>query len=309
MTMIDIQFIGLLNATLQAATLLFIAALGELITEKSGILNLGVEGMISIGAVTGFMTAVNTGNLFLSIFIGIFSAALFASLHAFVTVILKQDQTVSGLILTILGLSLSALMGKNYIGKKLPVKIRSLREIENPSTLVEVLLSQSYIFFLAILLMIATAYLLKKTMFGRRLEAVGEDSRAADSMGLNVIKTQFIATCVGGGFAGLAGAYLTLSYVPYWTDNMTSGRGWIALALVIFGGWKPYRTALGALLFGFLEALVPRLQTYGFEISPYIIKITPYIITIIVLVLLTIYKGGRTGSPSNIGIPFFRENR
>ena len=309
MTMIDIQFIGLLNATLQAATLLFIAALGELITEKSGILNLGVEGMISIGAVTGFMTAVNTGNLFLSIFIGIFSAALFASLHAFVTVILKQDQTVSGLILTILGLSLSALMGKNYIGKKLPVKINSLREIENPSTLVDVILSQSYIFFLAILLMIATAYLLKKTMFGRRLEAVGEDSRAADSMGLNVNKTQFIATCVGGGFAGLAGVYLTLSYVPYWTDNMTSGRGWIALALVIFGGWKPYRTALGALLFGFLEALVPRLQTYGFEISPYIVKITPYVITILVLIMLTIYKGGRTGAPSNIGVPFFREDR
>ena len=152
-------------------------------------------------------------------------------------------------------------------------------------------------------------YLLKKTMFGRRLEAVGEDSRAADSMGLNVNKTQFIATCVGGGLSGLAGVYLTLSYVPYWTDNMTSGRGWIALALVIFGGWKPYRTAIGALLFGFLEALVPRLQTYGFELSPYLVKITPYAITIIVLVVLTIYKGGRTGAPSNIGIPFFRESR
>ena len=146
-------------------------------------------------------------------------------------------------------------------------------------------------------------------MFGRRLEAVGEDSKSSDSMGLKVAKTQFIATCVGGAFAGLSGVYLTLSYVPYWTDNMTSGRGWIALALVIFGGWKPYRTALGAVLFGFLEALVPRLQTYGFELNPYIVKITPYIITILVLVMLTIYKGGKTGAPKNIGIPFFRENR
>tara|TARA_B110001450_G_scaffold34269_1_gene29602 strand:+ start:3473 stop:4396 length:924 start_codon:yes stop_codon:yes gene_type:complete len=307
--MFDIQLMGLLNATLQAGTLLFIAALGELITEKSGILNLGVEGMISIGAVTGFMVAVNTGNLFLSVLIGVFSASLFASLHAFVTVILKQDQTVSGLILTILGLSLSALLGKKYVGKKLPAKIESLIDIYEPSNIFEVLISQNYIFYLGIFLMVATAFVLKKTMFGRRLEAVGEDSRAADSMGLNVNKTQFIATCVGGGFSGLAGVYLTLSYVPYWTDNMTSGRGWIALALVIFGGWKPYRTAVGALLFGFLEALVPRLQTYGFELSPYLVKITPYAITIIILIVLTIYKGGRTGAPSNIGIPFFRENR
>ena len=307
--MIDIQFLGLLNATLQAATLLFVAALGELITEKSGILNLGVEGMISIGAVAGFMTAVNTNNIFLAVIVGVLSSSAFASIHAVVTVVLKQDQTVSGLILTILGLALSSLIGKNYVGKKLDTKLESLFSIDDPSNILQVLLSQNIIFYVAILLMIVVSYTLKNTMFGRRLEAVGEDSKAADSMGLNVTKTQFIATCLGGAFAGLSGVYLTLSYVPYWTDNMTAGRGWIALALVIFGGWKPYRTALGALLFGFLEALVPRLQTYGFELNPYIVKIAPYIITILILVLLTIYKGGKTGAPKNIGIPFFRENR
>ena len=307
--MIDIQLLGLLNATLQAATLLFVAALGELITEKSGILNLGVEGMISIGAVAGFMTAVNTNNIFLAVIVGVLSSSVFASIHAVVTVVLKQDQTVSGLILTILGLALSSLIGKNYVGKKLDTKLESFFSIDDPSNILQVLLSQNIIFYVAILLMIVVSYTLKNTMFGRRLEAVGEDSKAADSMGLNVTKTQFIATCLGGAFAGLSGVYLTLSYVPYWTDNMTAGRGWIALALVIFGGWKPYRTALGALLFGFLEALVPRLQTYGFELNPYIVKIAPYIITILILVLLTIYKGGKTGAPKNIGIPFFRENR
>ena len=307
--MIDIQLLGLLNATLQAATLLFVAALGELITEKSGILNLGVEGMISIGAVAGFMTAVNTNNIFLAVIVGVLSSSAFASIHAVVTVVLKQDQTVSGLILTILGLALSSLIGKNYVGKKLDTKLESLFSIDDPSNILQVLLSQNIIFYVAILLMIVVSYTLKNTLFGRRLEAVGEDSKAADSMGLNVTKTQFIATCLGGAFAGLSGVYLTLSYVPYWTDNMTAGRGWIALALVIFGGWKPYRTALGALLFGFLEALVPRLQTYGFELNPYIVKIAPYIITILILVLLTIYKGGKTGAPKNIGIPFFRENR
>ena len=307
--MIDIQLLGLLNATLQAATLLFIAALGELITEKSGILNLGVEGMISIGAVAGFITAVNTNNIFFAVIVGVLSSAIFASIHAIVTVVLKQDQTVSGLILTILGLALSSLIGKNYVGKKLDTKLESLFSINDPSNIFEVLLSQNIIFYISILFMILISYTLKNTMFGRRFEAVGEDSKAADSMGLNVIKTQFIATCLGGAFAGLSGVYLTLSYVPYWTDNMTAGRGWIALALVIFGGWKPYRTALGALLFGFLEALVPRLQTYGFELNPYIVKIAPYIITILILVLLTIYKGGKTGAPKNIGIPFFRENR
>ena len=307
--MIDIQLLGLLNATLQAATLLFVAALGELITEKSGILNLGVEGMISIGAVAGFMTAVNTNNVFLAVIVGVLSSSVFASIHAVVTVVLKQDQTVSGLILTILGLALSSLIGKNYVGKKLDTKLESFFSIDDPSNILQVLLNQNIIFYVAILLMIVVSYTLKNTMFGRRLEAVGEDSKAADSMGLNVTKTQFIATCLGGAFAGLSGVYLTLSYVPYWTDNMTAGRGWIALALVIFGGWKPYRTALGALLFGFLEALVPRLQTYGFELNPYIVKIAPYIITILILVLLTIYKGGKTGAPKNIGIPFFRENR
>ena len=307
--MIDIQLLGLLNATLQAATLLFIAALGELITEKSGILNLGVEGMISIGAVAGFITAVNTNNIFFAVIVGVLSSAIFASIHAIVTVVLKQDQTVSGLILTILGLALSSLIGKNYVGKKLDTKLESLFSINDPSNIFEVLLSQNIIFYISILFMIVVSYTLKNTMFGRRFEAVGEDSKAADSMGLNVIKTQFIATCLGGAFAGLSGVYLTLSYVPYWTDNMTAGRGWIALALVIFGGWKPYRTALGALLFGFLEALVPRLQTYGFELNPYIVKIFPYIITILILVLLTIYKDGKTGAPKNIGIPFFRENR
>ena len=307
--MIDIQLLGLLNATLQAATLLFVAALGELITEKSGILNLGVEGMISIGAVAGFMTAVNTNNIFLAVIVGVLSSSAFASIHAVVTVVLKQDQTVSGLILTILGLALSSLIGKNYVGKKLDTKLESLFSINDPSNIFEVLLSQNIIFYISILFMILISYTLKNTMFGRRFEAVGEDSKAADSMGLNVIKTQFIATCLGGAFAGLSGVYLTLSYVPYWTDNMTAGRGWIALALVIFGGWKPYRTALGALLFGFLEALVPRLQTYGFELNPYIVKISPYIITILILVLLTIYKDGKTGAPKNIGIPFFRENR
>ena len=307
--MIDIQLLGLLNATLQAATLLFVAALGELITEKSGILNLGVEGMISIGAVAGFMTAVNTNNIFLAVIVGVLSSSAFASIHAVVTVVLKQDQTVSGLILTILGLALSSLIGKNYVGRKLDTKLESLFRIDDTSNILQVVLSQNIIFYVAILLMIVVSYTLKNTMFGRRLEAVGEDSKAADSMGLNVTKTQFIATCLGGAFAGLSGVYLTLSYVPYWTDNMTAGRGWIALALVIFGGWKPYRTALGAVLFGFLEALVPRLQTYGFELNPYIVKIAPYIITILILVLLTIYKGGKTGAPKNIGIPFFRENR
>ncbi len=222
--MADVQLMGLLNATLQAATLLFVAALGELITEKSGILNLGVEGMISIGAVTGFMTAINTENLFLAVVAGIFSASLFASLHAFVTVILKQDQTVSGLILTILGLALSSLLGKKYVGKKLTTKIESIVDIAEPENIVEVLLSQNIIFYFTIVLMITMAYVLKHTMYGRRLQAVGEDSKAADSMGLKVNKTQFIATCVGGAFAGLSGVYLTLSYVPYWTDNMTSGR-------------------------------------------------------------------------------------
>ena len=158
--MIDIQLIGLFNATLQAATLLFIAALGELITEKSGILNLGVEGMISVGAVTGFMTAVNTENIFLAVLVGVLSSSAFASIHALVTVVLKQDQTVSGLILTILGLALSSLLGKNYVGKKLVTKLEGVTSVTDPSSILEVLISQNIIFYLAVLLMFITSFVL-----------------------------------------------------------------------------------------------------------------------------------------------------
>mgnify|MGYP006244990221 FL=1 len=162
--MIDIQLIGLLNATLQAATLLFIAALGELITEKSGILNLGVEGMISVGAVTGFMTAINTENIFLAVLVGVLSSSIFASIHALVTVVLKQDQTVSGLILTILGLALSSLLGKNYVGRKLVTKLESISSITEPSNIIEVLISQNIIFYLTVVLMISTSFVLKLSL-------------------------------------------------------------------------------------------------------------------------------------------------
>ena len=161
--MIDIQLIGLLNATLQAATLLFIAALGELITEKSGILNLGVEGMISVGAVTGFMTAINTENIFLAVLVGVLSSSIFASIHALVTVVLKQDQTVSGLILTILGLALSSLLGKNYVGRKLVTKLESISSITEPSNIIEVLISQNIIFYLAVVLMLSLIHISEPT--------------------------------------------------------------------------------------------------------------------------------------------------
>jgi len=305
--MIDVQLMGLLNATLQAATLLFIAALGELITEKSGILNLGVEGMISVGAVSGFITAINTENLFLAVIVGVLSASAFSSIHAFVTVVLKQDQTVSGLILTILGLSLSSLIGKPYVGKKLEVKLESLIDIAEPSNIFQVLLTQNLIFYIAILLMIFTAYILKKTMFGRRIEAIGEDLKSADSMGLKIAKTQFIATCVGGAFAGLSGVYLTLSYVPYWTDGMTSGRGWIALALVVFATWKPERVLIGAYIFGGVTILQMNLQALGLRFPGQFFSMAPYVATIIVLVLISSNKLRiKLSAPASLTIPFYK---
>ena len=306
--MIDIQLLGLLNATLQAATLLFIAALGELITEKSGILNLGVEGMISIGAVAGFITAVNTNNIFFAVIVGVLSSAIFASIHAIVTVVLKQDQTVSGLILTILGLALSSLIGKNYVGKKLDTKLESLFSINDPSNILEVLLSQNIIFYISILFMIVVSYTLKNTMFGRRFEAVGEDSKAADSMGLNVTKTQFIATCLGGAFAGLSGVYLTLSYVPYWTDNMTAGRGWIALALVVFATWSPIKVLIGALIFGGITILQLHMQAVGYRIPVQFLSALPYIMTIIVLVVISRdSRKIKLNTPTSLGRIFYKE--
>lgn len=303
---------GLFVSILEFGTLLYLAALGEMIAEKAGVLNLGVEGMMAMGGVSAFWVGVETGNPWLAlVFAGVVSAAL-ACVHGFVSVVLGADQVVSGLALTILGLGLAAFVGQSLVS--LPPGARfggmDLGALSEVRFLGPVLFSQTAVTWLAAAAGVITWFVLERTRVGLGLRAVGESAATADAAGQPVVKTRLLAVAVGGAFAGFSGAYLTLSLAPGWTEGTVAGRGWIAVALVIFGAWTPGRVGIGALLFGGLLALEPRLQTFGVEISPILVSMLPYLLTIGVLVALSIRSRNRPSvAPAAIGLAYRREER
>ena len=304
--------IGLLAATVSFGTLLYLAALGELIAEKAGVLNLGVEGMMAMGAVSGFMVALESGNPWLALLVATAVGALVASVHGWFTVVLGAEQVVSGLSLTILGLGLSAFVGKNVVGRPsraelAPVDWGPLTDIPWAGP---VLFHQSPIVYLAVALGVAASFLLTRTRLGLALRAAGESASTTDAAGHSVVGLRLGAVATGGALAGMAGAYLTVSITPQWSEGVTAGRGWIAVALVIFGAWRPGRAAVGALLFGGMLALKTRLQTFGVDFSPILLSMLPYLLTIGVLVVISIRARHRPSSaPAARGLPYRREER
>ncbi len=303
---------GLFVSVLAFGTLLYLAALGEMIAEKSGVLNLGVEGMMAMGGMSGFWAGVNTGNPWLSLLVAGAVGAVLASVHGLVSVVLGADQVVSGLALTIFGLGLAAFLGEDLVAEPPGARFArmDLGWLTDLRFVGPVLFNQTWVFPLAILLGIATWYVLERTSVGLGLRAVGESAATADAAGQSVVKTRLIAVGVGGVLAGFSGAFLTLSVAPGWADGAVAGRGWIAVALVIFGAWSPGRVGVGSVLFGGLLALEPRLQTFGVDISPILVSMLPYLLTIAVLVLLSIRSRNRpSASPAAIGIPYRREER
>jgi simple sugar transport system permease protein len=304
--------IGLLAATVSFGTLLYLAALGELIAEKAGVLNLGVEGMMAMGAVSGFMVALESGNPWLALLVATAVGALVASVHGWFTVVLGAEQVVSGLSLTILGLGLSAFVGKNVVGRPsraelAPVDWGPLTDIPWAGP---VLFHQSPIVYLAVALGVAASLLLTRTRLGLALRAAGESASTTDAAGHSVVGLRLGAVATGGALAGMAGAYLTVSITPQWSEGVTAGRGWIAVALVIFGAWRPGRAAVGALLFGGMLALKTRLQTFGVDFSPILLSMLPYLLTIGVLVVISIRARHRPSSaPAALGLPYRREER
>jgi len=310
--MSEASMIGLLSATVSFGALLYLAALGELISEKAGILNLGVEGMMAIGAVTGFMVALETENPWLALIVAMIVGALFALIHGLFTVVLGAEQVVSGLSLTILGLGLSAFIGKNAVGRPpgavlAPVDWGPLSDIPWVGP---ILLSQSPLIYFAILAGIGTSFFLSRTSFGLALRGAGESASTVDTAGHSVLRLRLGAVAAGGALAGASGAYLTLSLTPQWTEGVTAGRGWIAVALVIFGAWRPGRAAIGALLFGGLLALKTRLQTFGVDISPILLSMIPYLLTIGVLIAISIRARHQpSAAPAALGQAYRREER
>ncbi len=285
----DIDLVqNILYASVRNGTPLLLVALGEMVCEKSGVLNLGQEGMMLIGAVIGFMVAVSTGSLGLGILAAICAGALSAALFGFLTLTLLTNQVATGLALTIFGTGLSAFMGTGYIGKTLvglqPVNIPYLMDIP---VIGKAVFAQDLLVYLSVVIFLLIIWLFSRSRYGLVIRAVGENPEAAHAVGLPVLKTRYLAVLFGGGMAGLAGAYLSIAYTPLWSEGMTSGKGWIALALVVFASWKAERIILGAYLFGFASILHLIMQGSGYDLSPNILSMLPYVATIAVLIIMS----------------------
>ncbi|RAM50440.1 MAG: ABC transporter permease [Hapalosiphonaceae cyanobacterium JJU2] len=293
----------ILSDTLRAATPLILAALGELVAEKSGILNLGVEGMMLVGAASGFIAVSVTDNIYLGLLIALFAGMAIAFIHAVLTITINANQVATGLALSIFGSGLSAFIGSDYIGQTItglqPLNIPILKSIP---VIGKAFFQQNILVYISIILVFLVAWFLQKTRAGLILRSVGESSIAADALGLPVNRVRYLAVLFGGAMAGLAGAYLSLAYTPFWAENMTAGRGWIAIALVVFATWKPIRILLGAYLFGGVSAIQLIMQGLGVDISPYLLSSLPYLATIIVLIIISRDTTRiQLGAPASLG--------
>lgn len=289
----------LIASLMVAATPLLLAAIGELVVEKAGVLNLGVEGMMIIGAICGFAIAVETTNPYLGLIAAMAGGAVLSLLFAFLTQVALANQVASGLALTLFGLGLSALMGQSYVGIKPPAMAKlDIPFLTDLPIIGPILFGHDPVLYVGLALTAATWALLKYSRLGLILRAVGENHEAAHALGYHVVRTRVLAILFGGACAGLGGAYISLIRVPQWTEGMTAGIGWIALALVVFASWKPWRVLLGAYLFGGINVLQLNLQAAGVAIPVEYLAMSPYLITILVLVIMSADK---SRAPASLG--------
>ncbi len=291
----------LVASLMVAATPLLLAAIGELVVERSGVLNLGVEGMMITGAICGFAVAVETGSPALGFVAAAVGGALLSLLFAILTQFALANQVASGLALTLFGLGLSALLGQGYVGVKPPATGAIFGNLGDIPVIGPILLGHDLMLYLGILLVAAVWAVLKFSRVGLVLRAVGENHDAAHALGYKVIRIRVLAIMFGGACAGLGGAYISLVRVPQWTEGMTAGIGWIALALVVFASWKPWRVLVGAYLFGGVTVLQLNLQAAGVAIPVEYLAMSPYLITILVLVILSADK---SNAPASLGKTF-----
>jgi len=311
---------SILTITLAAGTSLIYATVGEIYTERSGILNLGIEGIMLMGAITAFATAFYSGSLVLAVVVAMATGAVLAGVHALLTISMRANQVVSGLCITLFGTGLASFLGQtlgpkansHYLvgltGPKLKaVAIPVLHRIP----VLGAMFKQDILTYLVYFLVLAAWFYLYRTRAGLNLRAVGENPQTADAMGINVFRVRYIATIGGGMLIGLGGAHLSLAYTPGWAENITGGRGWIVIALVIFAMWNPLRAVLGAILFGGINAVQFRLQAAGTVVPAAYLNMLPYLATILVLVVITWWEtlSKRIGAPAALCKPFVREEK
>lgn len=300
-------------AAVIAGTPLLLAILGEIITEKSGNLNLGVEGLMLMGAVIGFNVALRTQNSYLALMGASLAGLSGALIYTFLTVSLRTNQVVTGLTLTIFGTGFAGFVGKSLVGEIVPEKVslffanRPVPILSDIPFLGNVMFNHCLFVYFSYLFALLVGFYLYKTRYGLNLRAVGENVAAADVAGLNVNLYKYIHIGVGGILCALAGAYLSLVYVPAWQENVTAGRGWIAIALVIFCKWNPVYAVFAAVFFGGLDIIGFRIQ--NIFISRYVIDMLPYLFTTVVLVISSIKKSKESNPPASLGQAYFREER
>lgn len=302
----EIFLTGLIAAGLRIATPILLAGLGEAIAQRSGVINLGVEGMMIMGAFTSFLTVYVTGNYLLGLSVGLITGALMALIHASMSITLKVDQIVSGLALTILGMALSTFLFVSVLGRQIvvvdiwePITIPVLSEIP---IIGPALFQQHILTYFALALALILTIFLFRTTWGLTIRTLGENPAAADSVGIRVYRVRYLCTIFGGLMAGMAGAYLTLAHFNSFFSGMTAGRGWIAIAVVIFGRWRPSWVLAGGLFFGLLDSLQLRLQALGVPLPHQFSLMFPYLLTLIALVVVA----RRGQAPAALGIPYTR---
>lgn len=303
MDLSSISPILLVASIMVSATPILLAAIGEMVVEKSGVLNLGVEGMMITGAVVGFAVAINTGQPALGFAAAALAFTVLSLSFGFLTQVLLSNQVATGLGLTLVGLGLSSLIGKPYEGMKTPTLPKlDLGPLSDLPVLGRMLFSHDIMVYLSLALVAAVWAFLKYTRAGLILRAVGESHDAAHALGYKVVRVRMAAIFFGGACAGLGGAYLSLVRVPQWTEGMTAGAGWIALAIVVFASWRAERVLIGAYLFGGVTVLQLNLQAAGAAVPVALLSASPYLMTIFVLVAIS--ARGNHGAPASLGHPF-----
>ena len=298
-------FEAIILTIITASTPLLIAAIGELVVERAGVLNLGVEGMMIIGAAAGIAAAISTGSSTFGVLVAVLAGMALSLVFAALVLGLAANQVAAGLALAILGLGLSGVIGAPFVG----VQRAGIGKIEIPLLsdipfIGPVLFHQDPFVYASIVLVVAVWWFLTKSRAGLVLRAVGENHAAAHALGYPVRRIRLLAILFGGGCAGLAGAYMSLVYTPFWTSGMTGGRGWIALAIVVFASWLPWRAMVGAYLFGALTILQLHAQSAGVPLPSQFLAALPYLITILVLVLIMLARRGGAAGPASLGVPF-----
>ena len=304
-------FISLLAGTIRMATPILIPALGQLYTQRSGVLNLGVEGTMLIGAITGFLFTCLTGSLWIGLFAGILFGALYSVLMAWLSVTMRANQVIAGIGMNILATGIAAYIYRVVFGiRALPAKITSFQAIHIPGLsdipfFGTVFFSHNILVYIGFALIPVTWFILERTVFGLKIKAVGEHPRAADAKGISVEGIRYAAIIIGGAYAGMGGAFMTIAYLNTFTEGVIGGFGFMAVSIVIFARLKPLRSMWGALLFGFASALQLRLQAQGVGIPSQLLLMLPYILTIIAL----IFASKKAELPSAYTIPYSRMER